>query len=166
MRRYEITDEQWELIADLFPPLVGNGRPFRDHRTMVNACFWILNTGSPWRDLPERYGPWQTAFNRFNRWRKDGTFTRILERLRMRLDAEGRIDWDLWCVDGSNVRAHAAAAGAGKKGDLENPPTTRWVAREAGTGPRSTWSLTVTEFPWPSTSPPDKRTRARRSSRS
>ena len=166
MRRYEITDEQWALIGDLFPPLLGNGRPFRDHRAMVNACFWILNTGSPWRDLPERFGPWQTAFNRFNRWRKDGTFTRILERLQMKLDAEGRIDWELWCVDGSNVRAHAAAAGAGKKGDLESPPTTHWVAREAGSEPRSTWSLTVTEFPWPSTSRPAKPTKRRASKRS
>lgn len=166
MRRYEITDEQWELIADLFPPLVGNGRPFRDHRVMVNAFFWILHTGSPWRDLPERFGPWQTAFNRFNRWRKDRTFQRVLERLQMRLDSEGRIDWDLWCVDGSNVRAHAAAAGAGKKGGPENPLTTHWVAREAGLGQRSTWSLTVTESPWPSTSPPGKRTRHRRSRQS
>ena len=74
MRRYELTDEQWELIKDFFPPLVTNGRPWRDHRTMVNAMLWILNTGSPWHDLPERYGPWQTAYNRFNRWRKDGTF--------------------------------------------------------------------------------------------
>jgi transposase len=166
MRRYEITDDQWELILDIFPPLIGKGRPFRDHRNMVNACFWILNTGSPWRDLPERFGPWQTAFNRFNRWRKDGMFVRILERLQMHLDSEGRIDWDLWCVDGSNVRAHAAAAGAGKKGEPENPSITRWVAREAGLGPRSTWSLTVKDFPWSSTSLRAKPTNRRRSNRS
>jgi transposase len=55
---------------------------------MVNAFLRILNTGSPWRDLPERFGPFQTAFNRFNRRRRDGTFTRILERLQMRLNAE------------------------------------------------------------------------------
>ena len=110
MRRYELADEQWELIADLFPPEQGNGRPWSCHRSMVNALLWILNAGSPWRDLPERYGPWQTAYNRFNRWRKDGTFDAILERLQMRLDEEGRIDWDLWMVDGSSVRAHASAA--------------------------------------------------------
>ena len=56
---------------------------------MVNAMLWILNTGSPWRDLPERYGPWQTAYNRFNRWRRDGTFDAILQRLQIRLDSEG-----------------------------------------------------------------------------
>jgi transposase len=146
MRRYELTDEQWEWIADLFPPLVTNGRPWRDHRMMVNAMLWILNTGSPWRDLPERYGPWQTAYNRFNRWRKDGTFDAVLERLQIRLDEDGHIDWDLWMVDGSSVRAHAAAAGAGKKGGLANPTTTHWVAREAGLAPKSTWFLTVREF--------------------
>ena len=57
MRRYEITDEQWALIEDLFPPLIGNGRPFRDHRMMVNACFWILNTGSPCAICPNGSAP-------------------------------------------------------------------------------------------------------------
>lgn len=151
MRRYELTDEQWALIADLFPPEQGNGRPWRSHRSMVNAMFWILNTGSPWRDLPERFGPWQTAYNRFNRWRKEGLFDRLLERLQMRLDEEGRIDWDIWSVDGSNVRAHVAAAGAGEKGGPKSPSTTHWAAREAGLGPKSTWLLTVREFPWQST---------------
>jgi transposase len=147
MRRYELGDDEWELIADLFPPEQGHGRPWRKHRSMVNAMLWILNTGSPWRDLPERYGPWQTAYNRFNLWRKDGTFDRILERLQMRLDEEGRIDWDLWCVDGSSVRAHAAAAGGGKKGGPTSPPTTLWAARAAGSGPRSMWLLTARELP-------------------
>lgn len=147
MRRYEIGDEQWELIADLLPEEQGNGRPWRSHRSMVNAMLWILNTGSPWRDLPERFGPWQTAYNRFNRWRKEGTFDRILERLQMRLDEGGRIDWDLWCVDGSSVRAHAAAAGAGEKGGPKSPPTMLWAAREAGSGPRSMWLLTARELP-------------------
>ena len=146
MRRYELADEQWELIADLFPPEQGNGRPWSCHRSMVNAMLWILNAGSPWRDLPERYGPWQTAYNRFNRWRKDGTFDAVLERLQMRLDEEGRIDWDLWMVDGSSVRAHAAAAGGGEKGGLTSHVTTLWVAREAGLGPKSTWFLTAREL--------------------
>jgi transposase len=146
MRRYELADEHWELIADLFPPEQGQGRPWRSHRSMVNALLWVLNSGSPWRDLPERYGPWQTAYNRFNRWRKDGTFDAVLGRLQMRLDAEGRIDWDLWLVDGSNVRAHASAAGGGEKGGRKNHSTTHWAAREAGLGPKSTWFLTAMEL--------------------
>ena len=100
---------------------------------MINAMLWILNTGSPWRDLPERYGPWQTAYNRFNRWQADGTFDAVLERLQIRLDAEGRIDWDLWCIDGSNVQAHVAAAGAGQKGNPTSLPTTHGpLARRLG----------------------------------
>ena len=164
MRRYELADEQWELIADLFPPEQGNGHPWRSHRLMTDAMLWILNAGSPWRDLPDRFGPWQTAYNRFNRWRKDGTFDSILERLQMRLDEEGRIDWDLWMVDGSSVRAHASAAGGGEKGGRKSRKTTHWVAREAGGDQSSTWSLTVREFPWPPSSPRDRTTRAGRSS--
>ncbi|RMG33064.1 MAG: transposase [Planctomycetota bacterium] len=159
IRRYELTDEPWGLIEDLSPvlidglssPLVTNGRPWHDHRTMVNAMLWVLNTGSPWRDVSKRYGAWQTARNRFRHWRKDGTFDRILQRLQIRLDEKGRIDWDLWMVDGSSVRAHAAAAGAGKKGAPTNPRITHWVAREAGLGRKSTWFLTVTELRSPST---------------
>ncbi len=145
MRRYELTDEQWELVEPMLPPRQGNGRPYRDHRVMVNAWFWILNTGSPWRDLPERFGPWKTAYNRFNRWRADGTIDRLLEALQVRLDTEGRIDWDLWCVDGSSVRAHIAAVGGGKKGDLPSLRTTHWGAREAVGVANSTWLLTVRE---------------------
>ena len=146
MRRYELTDEQWELIRDLMPYSEGPGRPWNSHRHTINAMLWILHTGAPWRDLPPYYGRWQSVFDRFNRWRKDGTFDQILERLHMRLDKQGRIDWDLWCVDGSSVRASRAAAGAGKKGDPKNPPITRWGAREAGSAPRSIWSLTATAY--------------------
>ena len=145
MRRYELTDEQWALIEPLLPPQQGQGRPYRDHRTMVDAWFWTLDTGSPWRDLPERFGPWKTAYNRFNRWRVEGRIDQMLEALQIRLDAEGRIDWDLWCVDGSTVRAHVSAVGAGEKGGQTNPPTTHWVAREAAGAASSTWLLTVRE---------------------
>ena len=146
MRRYELSDDHWELIRDLMPYNPGPGRPWNNHRLMMNAMFWILHTGAPWRDLPEYYGRWQSVFDRFNRWRKDGTLDRILQRLQIRLDQDGRIDWDLWCVDGTSIRASRAAAGAGKKGDPTSPPTTRWDARAAGLGPRSIWSLTATAF--------------------
>jgi transposase len=76
-----------------------------------------LHTGAPWRDLPERYGPWQTVFYRFNGWRRDGTWVRIVTSLLDELDDKGRIDHDLWCIDGTVVRASRAAAGAGKKGE-------------------------------------------------
>lgn len=152
MKRHELTDEEWELVADLMPTSgPEGGHPWRDHRVMLNAMMWVLRTGAPWRDLPERFGPWQSAYDRFARFRQDGTLDKILRKLQLRLDREGRIDWDLWCVDGTNVRAARAAAGAAKKGAPTNPKTTRWVAREAGLGPKSTWCVTAEPFPSEST---------------
>lgn len=143
MRRYELTDEQYSLIEDLMPGRGHRGRPWNDHHRTFNGVFWVLHSGAQWRELPERYGKWPSVYDRFNRWRRDGTFDKILERLQYRLDADGRIDWDLWCVDGSNVRASRAAAGAGQKRSKASPPTTRWVAREAAGAASSTWSLTA-----------------------
>jgi transposase len=77
----------------------------------------VLHTGAPWRDIPERYGPWQTVFYRFNGWRRDGTWVRIVTSLLDELDDKGQIDHDLWCIDGSVIRASRAAAGGGKKGE-------------------------------------------------
>jgi len=144
MRRHELSDEDWDLLEDVFP---ANGecpgRPWRSHRTMLNGIFWILRTGAPWRDLPERYGPWQTVYDRFNRYATDGMLDEILERLQVRLDEAGRIDWDLWYVDGSSVRASRAAAGAGQKGAPESRQTTLWGDREADSGAKCTWLLTA-----------------------
>ena len=143
MRRYELTDAQWRQIEPLLPPRQGRGRPYRDHRTMLHAWFWILNRGSPWRDWPERFGPWKTAYNRFNRWRQAGLIDRWLQALQIRLDAEGHIDWDLWCIDGSSVRAHVSAVGGGKKGVRKNRRITHWAAAAAVGAPKSMWWLTV-----------------------
>lgn len=145
--RHEMTNEQWETIKALLPENEGVGRPWKDHRNVLNGMFWILNTGAPWRDLPSRYGAWQTVYDRFRRWQKDGTIDRILEALQIRLDEHGCIDWDLWCIDGTSVRAHKSAAGAGKKGGKESLKTTVWGAQEAVGAPKSTWYLTVTESP-------------------
>ena len=143
MRRYELTDEQWEFLKELLPRRAATGRPPADLRTVLTAIFWILRSGAPWRDLPERYGPWKTVYHWFNQWRKDGTWDRILERLQIRLDREGRIDWDLWCVDGSSIRASRAAAGGGEKGGPTNRRITLWAAQEAGLAPSYTWLLTA-----------------------
>jgi len=74
----------------------------------------MLHTGAQWRELPERYGQWETVYGRFNRWRRDGTIGRLLERLQLELDAEGRIAVDLWCIDATQIRASRAAAGASR----------------------------------------------------
>jgi transposase len=171
MKRHELTDEQWGLVEPHLPPpsAARTGRPARDRRTLLNGIFWILSTGAPWRDLPERFGPWQTVYDHFRRWRKSGVFARIVEALQVKLDEKGYIDWELWCVDGSSVRAARAAAGADKKVSSvtpTNPQTTHWVAREAGLDRSSTWSLTVRAFPSPSKSRPGRSTSRRGPSRS
>ena len=150
MKRHELTDEQWALVEPHLPASnARTGRPASDRRTLLNAIFWILVTGAPWRDLPERFGPWQTAYHHFSKWRKNGIFARIIETLQIKLDQQGLIDWDLWCVDGSNVRAARAAAGADKKVSSDTPtnrPTTLWAAAEAGLEPNSIWFLTAREL--------------------
>lgn len=167
MARYELTDEQWHLLENLFPRQ-GRGGRWLDHRTVLNGMLWILRSGAPWRDLPERYGRWQSVYHRFNRWRRDGTFDRILKALQIRLDKQGKIDWDLWLVDGTSIRASRAAAGARKKSTRatsSNPPTTAWAAAAADGAQNSTWLLTARALSSPPGSPRAKRTNRRNSAR-
>ena len=152
MRRYELTEEQYELIGDRLPCNGKRGGQWNDHRTTLNGIFWILHTGAQWREMPERYGKWQSIYDRFVRWRRDGTLDAILQRLQIRLDQEGRIDWDLWCIDGTNVRASRSAAGARRqrtKTPRKSPRITRWAAAAGGGAASSTWSLTARELRWP-----------------
>jgi transposase len=115
MKRHELSDSQWGLLAPFFPNNGHRGGQWKDHRTILNGILWRLNTGAPWRDLPERYGPWQTVHDRLSKMRRSGLLDRILQALQLRLDEQGRIDTDLWCVDGSSIRASRAAAGAPSK---------------------------------------------------
>ena len=154
MKRHALMDEQWELVEPLIPRSTAKtGRPANDRRLMLDGMFWILGTGAQWRDLPERFGPFQSVHRYFSKWRKSGVFAAILQALQIKLDKEGLIDWELWCVDGSNVRAARCAAGAEKKVSSSTPtsrPTTRWAAAEAGLEPSSTWSLTAAALRSPS----------------
>lgn len=122
VRRHELTDEQWQAIAPLLP---ANGRPggqWSDHRTVVNGVLFRARAGVPWPDLPERYGPWQTVYERHRRWSADGTWQRILTELQIEADAgdpDGalarKLDKDReWAVniDSTSCRAHQHAAGA------------------------------------------------------
>ena len=94
-RHYELSAEQFALIEGLMPPAGKAGGQWNDHLTTLNGILWILHTGAQWRELPERYGKSKSVHDRLSRWRADGTFDRILERLHMRLDERGRIDHDL-----------------------------------------------------------------------
>jgi transposase len=116
MARLLLSDNDWKLIEDVFPEPAPTGRPPRDPRVIVNAILWVLRTGAPWRDLPEEFGPWQTAWRLFDRWTADGTWDTMLRRLQSAFVDMGQIDAELWCIDGTVVRAHRCAAGGGKKG--------------------------------------------------
>ncbi len=87
---------------------------------MINAILWKLRTGAPWRDLPERYGPWKTAHERLRRWTADGTWDRILDSAVVKDDSVGAVEWTIG-VDSTHVRAHQHAAGARKKGAAPAP---------------------------------------------
>jgi transposase len=108
-----LTDAQWTALAPLLPPQgPRTGRPARDHRTVLGAILWVLRTGAPWRDLPERFGPWATAWSRFRRWTAAGVWARVLAAPQRAADRAGRLDWSTHYVDGTVVRAHQHAAGA------------------------------------------------------
>jgi transposase len=133
--RHELSDAAWALLAPLLPPRETKGRYYRDHRTILNGMLWILATGAPWRDLPERYGPWETVYSRFARWQRTGLWARIVAALREHADQAGHVDWELWYLDGSTVRAHRHAAGGGKK-PARGAAAQRARGSRSGTQPR------------------------------
>lgn len=157
VRRHELTDAQWQKIESL---LLANGRPggqWADHRRVINGVLFRARTGVPWPDLPERYGPWQTVYERHRRWSADGTWRRILGGLQIEADAadpdgslaqtvkeESRRRRREWAVniDSTSCRAHQHAAGARRRpprdfpqkgaGRVRNPMAGRpWDARGA-----------------------------------
>ena len=127
MLRHRLTDEQWNLISDVFPVPKRTGRPPRDRRQVMDGILWILRTGSPWRDLPEALGPWATVWDLFDKWNEDGTLQAVLDHLR----GQVKIDEELWCIDGTMVRAAKCAAGGGKKKIPRSRKTTRLAGAAA-----------------------------------
>ena len=109
MRRYELTDVEWRRIEHLLPGREGcPGGRAEDNRLFVNAVIWIARSGAPWRDLPERFGLWNSVFQRFNRWSRSGIWKRVAEALQSP-------DLAALLLDSTVVRAHQHAAGSSKK---------------------------------------------------
>lgn len=134
-QRFELTDEQWTKIEPLLPPQKPRvGRPAVDHRKVINGILWILRTGAPWRDLPERYGSVGTVSSRFYRWRQAGVWDRLFAQVQQAVDGAGRLDWEVHYVDGTSVRAHPHAAGA--KGGTQTQKPLATV--KAASRPKST----------------------------
>lgn len=164
MRRGDLSDAEWERLRPFLP--VSNKRcgRWRDHRQVIDGILHRVRTGVQWRDLPERFGPWKTVYERHRLWSADGTWERLLQQVQAAADAAGEIDWDI-SVDSTIVGAHQHAAGAntdppptpGSKGaerpehQAETPwqslharlvevvrEVRAWVARAAGSPPSST----------------------------
>jgi len=118
LRRHEINDNDWERIKDTLPPEnTGEGRPSKPNREILNGIVWVVKTGSPWRDLPERFGPWETVYSRFRLWSQNDVFKEVFESLTHDADMQ-----DV-SIDSTSCKAHQHAAGA-KKG-LKTPTRTK-----------------------------------------
>ena len=113
MARFDLSDTEWQIVEPLLPNKP-RGVPRTDDRRVLNGIFYRLRTGSPWRDLPERYGPYTTMYKRYTRWAKAGVWQRIFEAL------AARSPQSLQFIDSSIIRAHQHAAG-GKKGARITP---------------------------------------------
>ena len=130
MSRYDLTEFEWRVIEPLLPNKP-RGVPRVDDRRVLNGIFWVLRSGAPWRDLPERYGPRTTCYNRFVRWRKAGVWDRMMDAITAARDR------DIQVIDSTSVRAHQQAATA-KRG-IEIIVS---VASEVGSRTKSTRSST------------------------
>jgi transposase len=130
MSRYDLTDFEWRVIEPLLPNKP-RGVPRVDDRRVLNGIFWVLRSGAPWRDLPERYGPRTTCYNRFNRWRKAGVWDGLMDAI------SASHDGAIQMIDSTSIRGHQQAATA-KKGVQMIVS----VAPEAASRPRSTSSST------------------------
>jgi transposase len=120
MTRLRMNDKQWQRIQPMIPDGKPGGRPPLDRRTIIDGILWILRTGAPWRDIPEAFGKWQTVWRLFDQWNGDGTLDKILQKLQ----GEIIINTELWCIDGTVIRAARCAAGGGKKGTRKSPKIT------------------------------------------
>lgn len=137
-RRYELTDEEWSIIEPLLPNKP-RGVPRVDDRRVLNGILWRFRTGSPWSEIPERYGPSTTCYNRFVRWRKAGVWDRLLAAVSAAFEGE------IVMIDSTCVRVHQHGA-TGKKGE---PEIAAWDVPEAASRARSTPSLTLMVVPLP-----------------
>jgi transposase len=126
--RYEIKDDEWQRIKDLFPPerKPQGGRPAIDNRHMLNAMLWVARSGAPWRDLPDRYPHWKSVYTRFRRWQKSGIWDRVLKHVSQEQDDESVM------IDTTIIRVHQHGSGA--KG---GQPSKQSDVPEVGSAPRS-----------------------------
>lgn len=112
---YRLSDAPWEQIQDFLPANGHKGGQWKEHRLKIDGSLWALSAGGRWRNLPAEFGPWQTVYDRFRKGCRTGLGDKILRHLQARKMNRDEIDWELFRIDGSVIRAHQAAAGAAKK---------------------------------------------------
>jgi transposase len=110
---YDITDEQWKRVQPLLPPEYAGrkGRPGKDNRMMLNGMLWMNHSGAQWRQLPKRYGPWQSVYSRFAKWRDEGIWEEIFSELNQEADTEN------FSIDSTCVKVRQSADGGEKNGN-------------------------------------------------
>ena len=128
--RYDLTDFEWSVIEPLLPMDRRGPKP-KNNRQIINGMFYVLRAGSPWRDLPERYGPYTTVYNRFNRWRKAGIWDRLMDAIVKAHDGKVQM------IDSSIVRVHQHASGVKKRVEF-----VVWGEAEAASPRKSTRAST------------------------
>jgi transposase len=120
--RGDLTDAEWAVLEPLLPVGGGRGRPpVWSRRQLIDGIRWRVRTGAPWRDVPVRYGPWQTVYGLFRRWQRAGVWAGVVTALQARADAAGVICWEV-NVDSTVCRAHQHAAGARRDGNAQKEP--------------------------------------------
>jgi len=124
--RYDLTDFEWSVIEPLLPMDRQGPKP-KNNRQVLNGIFWVLRSGAAWRDLPERYGPYTTVYNRFNRWRKAGIWDRLMDAVVQAHDGKVQM------IDSSIVRVHQHASGVKKRVEI-----VVWAEAAAGSPRKST----------------------------
>ncbi|BBJ37558.1 hypothetical protein SSPO_002760 [Streptomyces antimycoticus] len=133
MGRGDLTNGQWARLEPLLPRGIKPGRPpVWTRRQLIDGIRWRTRTGVPWRDVPERCGPWDRAYDLFRRWQRDGTWARIVTQLQAEADVKGLITWDV-NVDSTVCRAHQHAVGASKRGPAKGAA---WRHRRRADRPR------------------------------
>ena len=130
--RYELSDPQWEAIREFLPTNGHRGQQWKDHRLIIDGILWALSDGGRWRNVPQTFGKWKTVYERFRRWSQEGLWDEIRDELQLRKGLTGDIDWELFAIDGSVVRAHQSAAGASKKKLPDGEPEEHALGRSQG----------------------------------
>ncbi len=120
--RHDMTDAEWKILRSVLPQKHQGPKRVHDRRVM-DGIFFVLRTGTPWRDLPERYGPYTTCFNRYNRWSRNGLWEKIMSKLQELAEGDdndgdgGSGELRLRMVDSSSIRVHKHGAGAPRDGE-------------------------------------------------